>query len=328
MTEETNNNEVSLSFTLNETTLSLNVRSRAISAIDGLIGNLINIPSVVLKTYLDRIKTRSTRVQRIQDAATTRVETAILSGDEVDEEVVQLALSSNLIGIQNKVQIVRLVVNELSSSSTDFEDKVNDSDEDIDLDWLSHFDKFAQTASTERVQNLWARVLAGEIRKPGSFSLTSLRLLSELDQSMATAFEKEAEFRLDNARILKPNREDLQRKMKTHSLLEEVGLLQFVSPIGGQVINIPRNDNGEGILAEQDLGLTMKIHNDIALEVIPLTRSGREIAVILPPANAQEVLEKVAAAIYDKVESMEIRRIVWQDGDSIMTDPSPLRILK
>jgi hypothetical protein len=52
-----------------------------------------------------------------------------------------------------------------------------------DEDWLNVFERYAEDASTERMQKLWGRVLAGEIRKPGRFSVGTLRFLSEFSQA-------------------------------------------------------------------------------------------------------------------------------------------------
>lgn len=56
-------------------------------------------------------------------------------------------------------------------------------------DWLNLVSKYAEDASSERLRDLWASVLAGEIRKPGAFSLRTLRSVSELDQRTIADFE-------------------------------------------------------------------------------------------------------------------------------------------
>ena len=62
-------------------------------------------------------------------------------------------------------------------------------------DWLDFFGDYAEKANAEAVRDLWGRVLAGEIRRPGTFSLYTLRILAELDQQVARWFEEEAQFR-------------------------------------------------------------------------------------------------------------------------------------
>ena len=60
----------------------------------------------------------------------------------------------------------------------------------ISDDWLNSFEKEASQKSTEEMQLLFGRILAGEIRKPGSFSIRAVKILSEMDQNTATLFKK------------------------------------------------------------------------------------------------------------------------------------------
>src|SRR5205814_1243291 len=62
----------------------------------------------------------------------------------------------------------------------------------IEDDWLNVFERFAEDASSERLQQLWAKILAGEIRRPKTFSLQTLRFAAELDELTARVFEKHA----------------------------------------------------------------------------------------------------------------------------------------
>jgi uncharacterized protein DUF2806 len=54
-------------------------------------------------------------------------------------------------------------------------------------DWLNTFSAFAERATSERLREHWASVLAGEIRKPGSFSLAALQILSVMDAELAAS---------------------------------------------------------------------------------------------------------------------------------------------
>ena len=56
--------------------------------------------------------------------------------------------------------------------------------------WLNIFEREARPQSTEEGQLLFGRILAGEIRNPGSYSFPTLKTLGELDQNTATLFKK------------------------------------------------------------------------------------------------------------------------------------------
>lgn len=59
-----------------------------------------------------------------------------------------------------------------------------------DQDWFSHFIKLAENISNEVMQDLWAKILAGEILQPGSISLKALDELKKMSIHDAKLFGK------------------------------------------------------------------------------------------------------------------------------------------
>ena len=66
----------------------------------------------------------------------------------------------------------------------------NDDEQTINDDWLNTFEEEARQISTEEMQTLFGRILAGEIRNPGSYSRRTVKILGELDQNTAALFKK------------------------------------------------------------------------------------------------------------------------------------------
>ncbi len=60
--------------------------------------------------------------------------------------------------------------------------------EALDEDWLHEWSERAARVSKEEMQALWARVLAKEANKPGSFRRSVLQILSMLEKEDAEAF--------------------------------------------------------------------------------------------------------------------------------------------
>lgn len=60
----------------------------------------------------------------------------------------------------------------------------------VDDDWLGEFARLAAARSNTDVQLLLGKILAGEIREPGSFSPLTLQILMTLTPSVAKTFEK------------------------------------------------------------------------------------------------------------------------------------------
>lgn len=57
-------------------------------------------------------------------------------------------------------------------------------------EWISRFMDISSGISTEELQYLWGRILAGEIKRPGSFSLRTLDVLRNLSRKEAENFVK------------------------------------------------------------------------------------------------------------------------------------------
>ena len=59
-----------------------------------------------------------------------------------------------------------------------------------DHDFTARFFNDVQDVSSEELQILWARILAGEVESPGSTSIRSLNILKNLDQATARLFRQ------------------------------------------------------------------------------------------------------------------------------------------
>ena len=72
----------------------------------------------------------------------------------------------------------------------------DESGDTIDDDWLNAFETEARLKSTEEVQAFFGKVLAWEIRKPGSYSTRAIKILGSLDQNIANQFARLGSMRI------------------------------------------------------------------------------------------------------------------------------------
>ncbi len=114
-----------------------------------------------------------------------------------------------------------------------FELEENVSEEPVNKDWSKRFFNIAEDVSDEEMQEIWARILAGEIKKPNSYSLRTLELLKNLSKWEAEVFMKFAKLAISYSNtsfILNFKNEKLledkyKLNFKERLLLEELGLL-------------------------------------------------------------------------------------------------------
>ena len=63
-------------------------------------------------------------------------------------------------------------------------------DHQVDHDWTARFFSDVQDVSSEQMQALWAKILAGEVTRPGSISIRTLSILRNLNQDVASLFTR------------------------------------------------------------------------------------------------------------------------------------------
>lgn len=62
------------------------------------------------------------------------------------------------------------------------------SDDPVSVDWAARYFDIIQDVSEIEIQEIWSKVLAGEIKQPGTFSLRTLEVLRNIDTNEARIF--------------------------------------------------------------------------------------------------------------------------------------------
>ena len=179
------------------------------------------------------------------------------------------------------------------------------SDDPVDEDWTSRFFNYAEDISSEDMQGLWGRILAGEIKKPKSYSMRTLDILRNLSTEEAEVFIKFGSlaissegktFLLDiNEKLLK---EEYQLKFEERLLLEELGLLAAQS----LQYTIMKTDN-DSIQVEFMINSTVVVHEKLAnkpeqpLKVLGFTKIGQELLKLVKTDSKKEYLQLLATKL-------------------------------
>lgn len=105
---------------------------------------------------------------------------------------------------ERRENVLHFAAEELSHQQSPPEADVAPPSAALDEDWLTGLQGFAEKASSERMQRLFGRILAGEIRRPGSFSLFTLDVVSKLSPQDAANIVKIAPFVVENILMENP----------------------------------------------------------------------------------------------------------------------------
>jgi len=292
----------------------------SIKALDRLIGAAVDLPTAILAQQKARIDAQTASYQAVERAIA--VAAALEAGG--NPETVKRAVTTLVRKAYRKeknVEAVALAMAEELSRNPD-QQTAPDGEGVIDDDWLNVFERFAEDASSERLQQLWGRVLAGEVRKPGCFSIRTLRFLSEFSKADAEIFDEFAKSVFGDfapLSLVKPE-EDADLRNLLH--LESIGvihdaagkglaLLSRFGPIGtitfweGPWVLVLSGTPGE-LVSEHFLKLT-----PVGIELLRLL-PGRD-----PAAAARRVAFAVRRSQYD---SASILRKVSDDGTAVLVE--------
>ncbi|WP_308764314.1 DUF2806 domain-containing protein [uncultured Bacteroides sp.] len=185
--------------------------------------------------------------------------------------------------LDNILQVSQKVFNE-------FTEQEEVSSEKVDQDWATRFFNIVEDISDEEMQNLWAKILAGEIKQPKSFSLRTLEVLRNISKEEAEAFIRNAPYCLDNCLCAENN----FIKITDYLLLVDAGL---IAPHEDLVVNIT-------IDKEEEKLFVLKLGNRVLclsgdrdkieqkrIKIYSLTKAGSELLRLSIVEPSQECVD-------------------------------------
>ena len=176
-----------------------------------------------------------------------------------------------------------------------FSDGETVSDEPVDEGWINRFFGIIEDISDEELRDIWGRVLAGEIKKPKSYSLRTLETLRNLTSDEASIIVKAATNTFFNEYVYKNASLSLQEKL----LLQEIGVmlddgmgLEFNWEVKAKSVFIILLDNNYVLTLHNDSEKTIKCNT----EVYKLSTAGKEIIkMVTVKADERESFYKILA---------------------------------
>ena len=176
-------------------------------------------------------------------------------------------------------------------------------DRTVDDDWLFRWRDAASVVSSEELQTLWGRVLAGEIKSPGSFSLRTLEFLKNISHEEALQICKLAPFVLSYGHIFN-DKKLLDSEGITFSFLLDLQNLGVTCGVdsNGLLLYAPSEnpDKFKSVLVSHDRALVVT-HEDaskqLVLKAYGLTSIGQQICKLGSFESHEIYLRNVGQAI-------------------------------
>ena len=188
-----------------------------------------------------------------------------------------------------KINNVKSVVEKATSHFME-EEKV--SNEPVNTDWTNRFFSIVEDISDETLQDIWGRILAGEVKQPNSFSLRTLDLLRNVTKEEAELFVKASKYYVEKNFICT---EEFALSLHETLLLGETGFIN--SEELTKEWNIEPNSKLEIII---DRNTLIILHNDTNKKVWcqpsvkKLSKAGIEILSLVEKTDTSAIIAEHA----------------------------------
>lgn len=203
----------------------------------------------------------------------------------------------------------------------------------VDDDWIMRLFQIVKDISSEEMQLVWGKILAGEIVRPGSFSLRTLDAIRNITKQDAEAFQKilplimtanQKEFIIESKEILSRLGITFESILK----LDECGLIRSET----LVLKTSVTDLLDRVLFNKDMLIAIKgkkaEETDVSLGICALTRVGSELYRTLNCDTNNEYYFALAEEISKKDRGIvvSVHKVNFIDEDGVDYEDNPLKI--
>lgn len=217
-------------------------------------------------------------------------------------------------------------INFIAAQELQHEDSV--AKEPVNEDWINRFFSIVEDISDEEMQKLWGRILAGEVKKPRSYSFRTLELLKSLTHDEAAVFVKLSKYAFQAQRevfILNPDKTEYLKKVISYNdrlVMEEAGIITANNLSYNFFPGSPMKEaftiGDTAVIVEREADAPKQ-----GLKVLVFTRSGTELLKLVSFTPEQDYLKVFASLLkHEKVKVKQAKLISRIDNQVLFELPS------
>jgi uncharacterized repeat protein (TIGR03899 family) len=201
---------------------------------------------------------------------------------------------------QNKQQLN--IESVTAFAANELKDEQPVTEEPVDEGWSSRFFRYVEDISDEGLQEIWGRILAGEIKQPNSYSLRTLEVLKNLTTNEANVFSRIANLSITSGKnvfIYKDANESVRTKQgldfESILILREASML-----IENDMLSLnltPKSEDTNDHFVSGNIIVFASINansTEINIPVIGFSKTGSEILKLIKIQPSFEYISKFA----------------------------------
>ncbi len=186
--------ETSFSVQVTDSGINAGAKSRFVAAVDRLAGNFADIANAHLEAHSEVRRAKTKGEVALIDLLAKKAAEHLNVNPDMSARAIGKHFKNVIARQENSDEVLRSALEDLVDDVNS--DALPESDAPLSEDFLSRFERYSENASTGELRQRWGRILAAEVRKPGTFSGKVLRLVDELDRDTALMFQSVCENRI------------------------------------------------------------------------------------------------------------------------------------
>lgn len=327
--------------------------------IDKLINVISSVTGRVTKPYFDRkdIDTRAYEIKKLAEAKAEEMKIIanavkenfqLTGGIEYKEDTLIISSPKELSNEEKQAIIISPPLEERTHDRLNYQEAKKQlniesvsafaaeqlrneeyvTDEQLDEDWTTRFFNIAEDISSEEMQSLWGRILAGEIKNPKTYSLRTLELLKNLSKEEAEVFTKFAQLKInlnnnnfiynqDNGVFLES---EFGITFTDRLLLTELGLIASENNVEFS-LQPTENSKQTGVLKYGQKGIHLLRNENTpkqAIRVLIFTKIGTELSGLIEQTYNQNYLEKICSSFKHQNVKIEYGDLITNSNGQLM----------
>jgi hypothetical protein len=205
------------------------------------------------------------------------------------------------------------------------------SNDPVNEDWTVRFFNIVEDVSDEQMQQLWGKILAGEVKTPNSFSIHTIEFLKNMTKSEAELFTKIANyiinsnnrpfiFRGDNDETLNKNGFSFEERLT----LIELGLVQAETNIARRFQPLPEDFDRIFISGKYIIKAIKKANSPLVeVPILRLTKIGEQLKNLLSPVSVDNYIKDFFLYLQTKGFEVEYAFVLSLNADDTITHTQP-----
>ena len=279
-------------------------------AISRLVGAAVDIPAAWLEGYAETIRDKTKARSIVSKATAQQAAEMAINDPEVMHRATNSLISSTYRKQNNKEAVAAITIEELKEEPPPTESTGPSED------WMNRFERYAEDASSEDLRIMFGKILAGEIRKPGTVSPATLRFVSELSPETAKLIKRVLPYSTIHGVCFT----ECMNLQLEYAESQELDLIGFWSPYQSYQIDFDKNlRHTKSVNKQLGYAIESSTGEKIVIRASMLSSVGKDLITIVNSifdfhALANYVLQK------EGVSKFYIGDIIIQENDQYLTN--------